>query len=395
MSPLVAHPQTWFNNYGFEITAAVLLVWLCLLVDAGCHRARPWSLVVLMLGPLFVQGALLLWPAAIAFVLFDARRTGTLRRSALPFAVTGTAMVAGAGLVYALFYRPVGSKDSITSYWAADSLDGDSSVGTLLRNGLTSLQHGVVPTHNSTLPFEPDVPLWLVLMACIVGVIGAIAISVWRWFFVFPAVGQLGAIVASALTGWPVTPVRLNVPYWTFIIVLVPLGTGVVVAALASRARASERVTSALVVLAALGIVLALWPTRLSQNAQNGAVYARGLSADFARVAEMSGPDNIVLSYHHMSHWYAHDTLMNSEQPGKSFVLLWETLGDDSLYADVDAAIAPLVGPNTDVWCVIPYEVGPDATAQACQITLPGLVQTFEADLGRALVIRYSVAATS
>jgi hypothetical protein len=143
----------------------------------------------------------------------------------------------------------------------------------------------------------------------------------------------------------------------------------------------------ALTTVVAVVVGVVLWPTSLVRNAASTTVFARGLSADASWVGDHGGPRNIVLSYHPLSHWYTHDALVNRSWPGKTFVLVREEPGSDVLYADADAAIAPLWSPGTDVWCVIPFEVGPDQTARACRFSDPRVAARAEVRLQRSVVV--------
>ena len=128
------------------------------------------------------------------------------------------------------------------------------------------------------------------------------------------------------------------------------------------------------------------------------------MTADLDPVAASTAPRNVVLAYHTMAHFYAHDRLVNDTPGGAgrftvityalvpmlwlafigaawfvthtplpwhgwlAMVLATGVVGDDALYRPVDATIDRYDLRSGDmVWCVIPYDLGPDRSLQACR----------------------------
>jgi hypothetical protein len=104
-----------------------------------------------------------------------------------------------------------------------------------------------------------------------------------------------------------------------------------------------------------------------------------------------ASPDtrNIVISYHPMSHWYADDRLVTSYRGPDTFTIVREPWhGAAPLYDHPDgAARAAGWRPGTAVWCVIPFEAGPEAASRACRLGLPGLTKQVETRRQRANII--------
>jgi hypothetical protein len=173
------------------------------------------------------------------------------------------------------------------------------------------------------------------------------------------------AAVAS-LAGWPMTPERVNLPIlWMF-------HTAVVVAVVYTVARLLRH--PALVVGAGAVLLWGFWPAPPPQGDEP---FARGLTSDLNVVASSPGSRNVVVSYHPMSHWYADDRLVNEYRGPNTFTIVREPWQNAApLYDDVDGVVRDAGWtPGTAVWCVIPFEAGPQASNQACHVGLPGLTK--------------------
>ena len=89
-----------------------------------------------------------------------------------------------------------------------------------------------------------------------------------------------------------------------------------------------------------------------------------------------------------MTHWYVDDVFRHNPPHPMDVTVLRETV-DGLVYSDLDRLVGDVLVPGTDVWCVIPYEVGPDATERACNLHLTALTEFYRERMGRALVVGF------
>jgi hypothetical protein len=417
----LANPQPYFNNYGFELLVGAAVVWSCHLcsaryleakadaeaeairLDRRPHRIAMWTLgCFIVAGPFFVQSALLMWPGACWYFAascraqredFSESTTHSFRRVAAGFMDWRVlTLIAGGGVVGLFtglaFYKPVAGAGSTEEFWSDVAIKGGPGLGTLVGNFGDALKDSALWTSTPSWPI-----VWLAGAAGLLG-----ARTVWRAWpgFVWLLVSaQVAAIVFSATTGWPVAPVRVNLGFTFLALVLVPLGALVAVEYLAHRAAAGlprgqrRQVQTAVLGVVGLAGLVVMWPSSISANAGSTDVFARGLTNDLLTVANDTSGEGLVLSYHVMSHWYTHDLLVNSSWPSRTFRVIRDD-GSPTLFDDLNSTLADELGSATDVWCVIPYELGPERALQACRVSDPRLVEVSRVRMKRIELVRFT-----
>jgi hypothetical protein len=93
-----------------------------------------------------------------------------------------------------------------------------------------------------------------------------------------------------------------------------------------------------------------------------------------------------------MGRYSAHDRLVNTRTPGRRFDLVYDSQSDRKLYQPLDGIVASAgLSPGDRVWCVMPFEIGPAAARQACQVTGPGLERLPDVVASRSLLRSYLV----
>ena len=358
-----------FVPYLIELCFGAALLLGCVLLDSD-RRAWPWLMVMVVAAPLFTIAPLFLFPAVAVVVARWAWREPATRRCRLTGSAAGfTISGAVALVVYWVAYRPV-AKDSISSYWADTSLvHRPGAVGELLgrsirlfRDGLTIWAHPSIGErwHTATL---------MLCLACL-------ATGLWSLGRQWPPLlgvllsGWTAIILASVVAGWPMTPERVNLAV-VGIAWIVTLYGGLRVAAVIVRDR------PLLLVGACVLATVAVWPS--AKLPLFGNAFLRGLTPDLNVVADSPALDNVVITYHFASRWYAEDALVTRRPGGRHYTLTSETYDDTTMYDPaVLAALIARAKPGTAIWCVIPYDIGPDAAERACRVptTLIPLVET-------------------
>lgn len=368
-----------FNNYPFEA------LWMAALVLASLELddRRAWWLFLGLTAtsPLFVIGPLLAVPALVLRALLWARDQGDDARRRLTELGLACGGMALSGLaMYLLLYRTVTSAGTVSGFWAGQSLEG--GLGDLPdRLPMFWEQLGGDVLHPRV--FSGDVRTVAGVLA-----IAAFALGLWeigrRWPW-YPATllcGLVLTIPAGLLVGWPVTPVRVNLAFVVMIYTMTAYGLFRAVQVGVSRLAGSRTWP---VALAALIVLAVLWPPQIARNTT---VFARGLAEDLEPVANSPVDGNVVLSYHFMSHFYVHDTLLNTDRGDRQFVIEREERGDPYLYDQVDA-ITGRLDPGDVLWCVRPWALGPEVFARACQFDDPDLVEIHRSDGWQAEITGY------
>jgi hypothetical protein len=277
--------------------------------------------------------------------------------------------------LYELLYRPVVDHE-IRRYWA-DATLRESSLDSVLRTSWGRLMQASISDAVNVFPSGYNGPLAVVLIVGL-AVTGFILLGrLWVWFPIAFVSAWATAAVAS-LAGWPMTPERVNLPVlWMF-------HSAAVVAVLYLVARLVRH--PALVLGIGAMLLWAFWPAPPPHGAEP---FARGLTSDLDVIAASPDNRNIVVSYHPMSHWYADDRLVTAYHGPDTFTIVrepWHDAGPLYDHAD-DAVRAAGWRPGTAVWCVIPFEVGPEAGSRACHIGLPGLTKQVQVRTQRAYII--------
>jgi hypothetical protein len=286
--------------------------------------------------------------------------------------------VGSAGVALTLYewlYRPVVDHE-IRRYWA-DATLRESSLDSVLRTSWGRLMQASISDAVNVFPSGYNGPLAAVLIVGL-AVTGFILLGrLWVWFpIAFVSAWAMAA--AASLAGWPMAPERMNLPIlWMF-------HTAVVVAVIYGVARLMRH--PALVVGTGAMLVWAFWPAPLPNDREP---FARGLTSDLDIVAASPDTRNIVVNYHRMSHWYADDRLVTGYRGPDTFTIVREPLHDPAPLYDHPDDVVRAAGwrPGTAVWCVVPFEVGPEAGSRACRLGLPGLTKQVQTRKQRAYII--------
>ena len=380
MLPGFTGQRLYFNNYGTEVLVAGLLVWAVHRLDTS-DRSAVLLVVVIALAPWLTMGALLLVPYCL-WVVWRHRATVLARCRTWGVAAAGVVALSGLLTAYFGFYRPVSAGGTVADFWRRDSLE-DNSVGSFLRQYGERARDALVPGR------QLDANVVVTVLAIVALGVGVVVVARrWPAYLWLVLSAQLLALLVSVTTGWPATLVRLNQPFLVPLALLVPLGFLSALHALAMRWRVSWWGQVAGLAASSALVAVAVWPVELSDDFADPAVFARGFTADLGEIGPLMGERAIVVAYHPMSHWYVDDALVHDGPPG-DVVILREELDDESLFTDLDAALAQVWTPGTDVWCVIPFESGPDDTAAACKFDTSGFEKVFEGRTRRATVIGY------
>jgi hypothetical protein len=368
----VAGVATYLNDYSFQATAVVLVVLLSLLVDRGVIR-RGWAAAGIVLLPTATLGGLVVLPVLFLWWLrpngWPVDATTWARRAIVPAVSCAVALT-----MYLWLYRPQVDA-GLKGFWGPEILhDGTRSVGTVLVDIPRSVAVRFFPPRFDWLG---NAGVGLLVMLLALAGLPTLA-RAWRWMPWIIVTSWPIAAVLSVAVAWPVTFTRVNLPFVWLWYGSAIVGVGALLAPLLRRRAAPVYAACAL-------LALVLVPSRLPPS---NAGYARGLYRDLDVIAASPYAHNVALSYHFMSHFYVDDKLENLSSHPDRFTVVREVNGSDELYNETDQAILDAGWQRGDaVWCVIPYEVGPDTADRACHVTLPGLTQRYSERLGRAWII--------
>jgi hypothetical protein len=375
--PAYANLAQYLNDYMFQAACTIGVTVLWRMGDQWRH-GRIALLVSVLLLPLVTLSGLFLLPVIGADLLRQDLARG--RRSDLGRRLAGTicAFAGSAGITLALYewlYRPVVDHE-IRRYWAGATLS-ESSLGSVLQTSWTRLMQASISDAVNVFPNGYNGPIAGALLVGL-AVTGFIVLGrLWVWFPIAFVSAWAMAAVAS-LAGWPMTPERVNLPVlWMF-------HTAVVVAVVYGVARLLRHPA----VVLGLGAVL-LWGFWPAPPAHGAEPFARGLTSDLDLVAASPDSRNIVVSYHPMSHWYADDRLVSAYRGPDTFTVVREPWHDSAPLYDHPDDVVRAAGwrPGTAVWCVIPYEVGPEEGSRACRLGLPGLTKQVLTRRQRAYIV--------
>lgn len=342
----------------------------------GRHRAAwPGLLALVAVAPLVSIGAMFLLPATAVYVLRWAwSEPDASRRTAWS---VGALLLAGAEalLVYLVAYRPV-AKPTIVDYWAGSVLRGHlGDSGQLAARSAGLLGDGVLGW--GRWPWTGgNALLWAVLAASALTGLASLGRR-WPALLGFLLSGWLAIAVASIVAGWPVTPERVNLPVFLPLYVATLYGAVRMVSVVARDLVPVTAVASAL-------LIIALWP--VNQTPLFGDAFLRGLTPDLSVVGASPAQENLVLTYHFASRWYAEDALVTSSPGGRTFTVVPETYTDQSVYDQERVAdLVARLPSGSAVWCVIPFDAGPDNTTRACPVP-PGLVPIVDQRGNRSVI---------
>ena len=372
-----------FNNYPFEALYLALAVCFALWLD---RSSWAWWAFLATIGvaPFFVIGPLLALPALIV-------RAGSYawahknERPRLMLQLGAACLIAAcvAAAMYLGLYARLTSADSVAGFWANDSLP----------NGLRDLPHQMLVAWRQmgaqivdAARFDGTLGLAVSALAVAAFVVGAWEISRrWPWYLAALACGWFLTIPAALVAGWPVTAVRVNFAFVAMAFALTTFGFFRIVQWLAGLIP-GERIWPAVI---CFGVVFALMlPAPIQADTS---VFARGLRADLAPIAESPSNDNVVLSYHFKSHFYPHDLLINFKHGDRSYVIVREERGDQAIYDDVDEIVAENLRPGGILWCIVPNEPDREKMSKACRFDNPNLAEVWRSNGSQADIIGYEL----
>jgi hypothetical protein len=212
----------------------------------------------------------------------------------------------------------------------------------------------------------------------------------WPWLLVIIVTGWVSVLMAGVATGAPVTPVRVMLGFYALVFVVIVFGffegarrVGAWIAGRASIPQMQQVAVGALAVLT----IVALWPPA----GETKYVFARGMDRDLDVVANSPSDDNLVLVYHDMAGFYAHERLANQVEDASRFTLVREMQGDRTLYDDPDTYIRRYLPRGGVVWCVITWYIGPKNFGRACEFERDDLTPIEQVSTFNALIMSYRV----
>ena len=378
----LALPMLWgfgmhydfFNNYPFETLYLGLLVYFALEIE---RRGWAWwgFLILTALAPATVLAPLFVLPVLLirAFLWANVQAKKRIVRLA-QLAGAGLAAIAIGGATYLFIYEPVTAGGTVGTFWWEESLSG--GLGDLpARAGQWWDGMAMQLVHPGL--FDGGVRTLVGAIAVVGFAVGAAEIGRrWPWYLLSIVSGLTLTIPAALFFGWPVTAVRTNLAVVAMIYVVVLFGVfrsvEMLLAARGTRNRWLLLVPFAL-------ILLALWPPRTppwEHLEGRTAAFSRGLDADIELIADSPSDNNLVLTYHYMSHFYADDTLINTDRGDRDFIIVGETQSNASeVFEDVDRLIAEHLKPGGYLWCVKPFNIGPEGFDASCKFEAAGLVE--------------------
>jgi len=365
----------YLNDYVFQAACTAVVVWLWWrYTHAGTRASATWLVIGVVALPVVTIAGLFVLPVLVVDLFLRARagRDSVLSAAAV---VSTAAASAGVALLLLIVFYADRTSDELALAW------GEAS---LRHSGWDAVGHSVDRLWDAFLPTQS----FLVeggLRHVVAAQVAVVACTLWglvvlgrRWvqYPITVGVAFVVSAAASAVVDWPLSAERLNLPWFWMVELAATVGL------LWTLWLVARAVTAAALVAVPAALLLA--PVVPGGGPEP---YARGLTADLDLVAASPVARNVVLSYHFMSEVYAHDKLVNRGVDGREFVVVADTATDDRLTARPDE-VAREAGwtPGTAVWCVLPFELGPEGVDRACRLTLPGLVRE-EHRLSRAIIV--------
>jgi hypothetical protein len=362
---------TYLNDYSFQAALTFGLVVIWWRVDKAGLRAA-WLIPMMLVLSIGTISGLFLLPV-IAVWLVQQRHRRELRLAWL--GLIGAGLVASG--VYLGFYRR--SADAgLTQFWSDDILRGGHLplIDTLIRAVRLSGMLIFPWSRIDRFGVWPGIAFFVLAIAGLY-----VARRAWPWLTVSAVACWVIAAMASVAGGWPVTAVRVNLPFLGFWMIGCVLAVFHVAGLVARERNGLKLFGAAALAFAAFHII---------QTPPDGPQpYARGLNRDLDPIRASEAADVVVVAYHFMSYPYIHDGLVNRAPTSQRYHFLQEEqpLTSD-VYAGLQTELDRLALPiGAEVWCVLPYEIGPDATERACQVSDHRFAEIFNQTLERAHVI--------
>ena len=359
--PGYAQLCTYFNNYYVDVLVGLGIVVLTdrSLIAEPTKRVDLGLLGLAVVAPWFAQsGVFLAVPAIVVLVRHRPGSRADRVRSCVPFVVV---LSISSAACYLGFLRRVGTTASIRTFWAGESVRQLGLRRLLGRIGTTYVDF-VAPRS----PRDSVIVGVVVIVATFAGVVAlSRRISGWAIIAVAP---PMVAIVASYAAGWPATVVRTNAAAFFPLALSTGYGTLISIDA-AVRALTRRRgvaVRAAALFAASSALAVGIWPREVLQASTNHDVFGRGLTDDLAWIVTAAHSHDVVVGYQSMTVFYLENSLRGSAAPG--ITILSERELGQALYADTLTAETLGAAPTADVWCVVPYDVGPDQSALACRL---------------------------
>ena len=271
--------------------------------------------------PWFTIGAVYFLPPTAIYLLWWCRRHGDRRRTIWSLAALATSALTAMG-VYLVAYRPV-NKATIGDYWSSTALETDAGrFAPLARRLLAGDPRRCVGLGAPDRAGGIDVAGAARPVASLVVGLASLGRR-WPPLLAILAGAWCSIVVASIVVGWPMTPARVNLALFVFVYVTIGFGVLRIVGTLAG-----ER--AAIVGVASVALVVALWPMHPT-DLPNGE-FLRGQTADLRVVADSPAQENLVLTYHFASKWYAEDALATARPGGRHYTVVPETYTDTRVY---------------------------------------------------------------
>jgi hypothetical protein len=363
----------YLNDYVFQaaLTSAMVLAWLG--IDRGWWKPI-WSVPIMLAMAVGTISGLFILPA-FGVWLWRKRQQRELRSTMVGFVASGVL----AATTYLAIYRHQ-TEPSLERYWG-DSLfrHGNRSLLQTIRTLVVTVGRMLLP-----LQYSETASLIIGVVLLVAAVVGLRALHRWWPPIAWTTLSTwIIAIVASITVSWPATAVRVNLPFvWLWFLVSI-IGIGVAVR------RIAPRIGQPAVAIAAT--VISLVVLTVAYKPGTGA-FARGLNRDLDPIRNSSASRIAVVGYHFMSAPYLHDGLVNNAADRARYQFIQENYEETTVYDTLPSMIAALNLPaGAEVWCIVPYDIGPEASIKACLLDPTKFTIFFSEREARAVLIGATV----
>ena len=357
-TPGLALHMTYFNNYMADVAVAVSIIWVLVALDDDPNAAAPWwaLFVVAVMAPWFALGALFLLPGA-AIIVFLHRRANPKLAAAAAMSTLVSTVIAGW-----FFLRPVANGATLSDFWKPET--PAIGIRDFLHRYVDSMNEAVSPT------WTDGRPVAVIAIIGFAALGGVVLHRAWVWWLPLFLLAQLLAVATSVATGWPATFVRNNSSFQILVAALAPLGIAVAIVGTVEWVKhRTHSLAAAATCAGTLVVVVALaWlPRSIAANAASTEVFARGLSDDATFIASNARPGDLAVAYH-LNGPYLRDRLSNFDDVAPGVRVIDEAREGSNVGTDLDRWVD---ADTTTIWCLIPFEAGPDATAASCRPLAP------------------------